>query len=138
MAHPITSTTRVAAETRLQDLSSLDDRILRLVELLLESIRDRLTVVEEDIAELAAAQRGQLREGELTLRYAGLSGSVLFAPEHGFAEDTIDRPVLVQPYVTEGGAVLFSARVIDTRSMLVQWVSIGPAPQTVTFAYLIG
>lgn len=131
----ILKTTRVSAATRLQDMSSLDQRILDQVDLSLTPIEERVTALE---AAIAALERGVVYEVDLELRFGGRSGSVVFEPVEGFEEDTIDQPVIVMPYVTEGDTVFFNARVVDTRSMIVQWVSLFPAPATVKLVYLIG
>lgn len=133
---PILRTTRVAAATRLQDLSSLDQRILDQVNAgIVAPIKNRVEILE---IKVAAIERGIVKETEIELRAGGRSGSVLLVPVEGFEPDTIDQPVLVQPYITEADAVLFSARVVNERSMLVHWFSVGPAPRTAKVVYLIG
>lgn len=128
--------TRTIAETRLQDLSSLDVRIRDIVsESLVEPITERLGDLEDAVQ---AIMRGAVYETDIQLRHGGRSGHQRIVPVQGFHPDTIGQPVIVQPFITEGNAVLFHARVVNRFSMDVAWFSVGPAPRVAQLVYLIG
>ena len=132
----ISRTTRLKAATRLQDLSGLDARILELVsEELLPPLAERISDLETTVAALV---RNAIYEVDVVLLHGGRSGWFRVEPVVGFADETIGRPVIVQPFITEADAVFFSARVLNAREMLVQWHSMEPAPPRAKLVYLIG
>lgn len=137
----ILHTARVAAETRLQDLSSLETRILDQVRAILaQLVTERIATIEDAVA---ALDHGRVYLAEIPLTRGHRSGRVLFEPVSGLTDELIGAPVIVtrapgpRDGDGEGEAIVFTGEVLNTRQIAIEWVSAGPAPERARVLYLL-